>query len=324
MQFLAAGTRLWADQSKTTEIVLDGTGMLGDGGGIFASGNGTLPAYPSVDFFVEGTRPSLAANDITIRASYVQGGVTVTSDQQLTVTPVVAEFSVTPKQGGRVTLLRETFGQIVGLNSGTQTPNGGDAGGGAGGDANNVGAVFTADLNPRTGLNGNPQFLQTVTAVTNGNPSGVSLAGLRDLNLQLAAGEAFPILNSPNVAASPFYPALLRAPNTADRVHMTSWDSPYMTDLANFNLSTWAGSLTRMDLTFDARLLLVWQFADGAIYTLGRVDWRVVFKATTLPFFGLSVPSDSVITANPAVITNADPARVTGSIYNQVIQWVAP
>lgn len=71
-------------------------------------------------------------------------------------------------------------------------------------------------------------------------------------------------------------------------------------------------------------MYLVWQFTDGSIYTLGRVDWRVVFQATTVPAVGLQISSNSVVSASPKVLTNADPARVTGSIYNDVVQWTAP
>jgi hypothetical protein len=106
---------------------------------------------------------------------------------------------------------------------------------------------------------------------------------------------------------------------------MTSWDTPYMTDTgastAPFNASEWAGLITRMDVRFDARLYLVWVFEDNTVYTLGSVDWRVVFRASTPPEGQLTIDPASIITASPAVRTNADPVRVTGSIYNDVVYW---
>ncbi len=104
---------------------------------------------------------------------------------------------------------------------------------------------------------------------------------------------------------------------------MTSWDTPFLTDRTDFNNSAWANNIIWMDVTYDLRLNLVWHFPDGTIYTLGRVDWRVVFLADTPLGGALTIDPTSVITANPAVRTNFDPDRVTGSIYNVEFRWVA-
>jgi hypothetical protein len=97
-----------------------------------------------------------------------------------------------------------------------------------------------------------------------------------------------------------------------------------MTDRQDFNRSAWANMIDRMDVVLDPRLFLVWHFADGTIYTLGYVDRQVVFRADTPPGGTLTVDPTSIITANPAVRTNADPDRVTGAIYNDSFRWVAP
>jgi hypothetical protein len=129
--------RLWTDQSKTTEI----------------PSGGVLPGYPVYTFYAEGIEPSQSLNDITVQVITEIQGASYVDERQLTVTPVTAEFSVTPKQGGQVTYLLNGDGQVVGLNSGTQSMLGGPADSG-GTDPNKVGAIFTADLNPRTNVPG--------------------------------------------------------------------------------------------------------------------------------------------------------------------------
>src|SRR5207249_4307345 len=112
--------------------------------------------YPTCDFYVEGIEPSVRVGDVTVT---VWTDATFPVSQQLTVTPVTAEFSVTPKPGGLVTLLKNAAGQVVGLNSGTQSADGGSPGGDDG-DPGKVAVIYRADLNPRTNMPGNPQFLQ--------------------------------------------------------------------------------------------------------------------------------------------------------------------
>ena len=288
--------RLWADQSKTTEIVLNNLGN-----GLY---QGNLANYPTSDFYVEGMRPSKAANDVKIRVkeSFAMPGpgqpphAPISAEQTLTVTPVVGQFEVTPKQGGQVTFLRNQVGDIVGLNSGTQAQNGGLPDG-TDLNPNNLigaGAVFFAVVEPRTGLGGTPEFLQKIN-VTNGNPAGVTVTGVGNRDMQRSDGQLFPILDS--VPASlPFYPSL-KGPNNDVKVQLTYADTPYVVELQNFNNSTWANQITNMDITYDFRLNLVWHFTDGTIYSLAKVAWDVVFRATTLPIVGLTISTDSVITA---------------------------
>lgn len=295
--------RLWTDRSKTTEIL------------------GALPTFPECTFYAEGIEPSSGENDITVQVSVETPTATVVVNQYLTVTPIVAEFSVTPKPGGLVTLLKNTDGQVVGLNAGTQSADGGMPGGDDG-DPNKVAVIFRADLNPRTNVPGNPQFLQLMMNVTNGAPAGVSFTVDGQLNMQLQYPETFPILDS--VAGfEPFYPTFVRDPNTADRVKMMSWDTPFIAEKADFGSSAWADTITRVDITEDFRMYLVWQYPDNAIYTLGYANWRVVFKADTPPGGALTVDAGSLVTANAAVRSHADPLRVTGGSFNTSFEWMA-
>lgn len=310
---------LWRDQTKENSIPLTYAGN-----GVYS---GTLPDYPTSTFYVEGIRPSKQANDVRLKvgASFAQGPggqpPPVQAETTLTVTPVVAEFSVTPKQGGQVTFLKNLQGQIVGLNSGTQSADGGPVDSGAT-DPNNVGAIFTANVDPRTGIAGDAQFLQTIT-VTNGDPSGVSLSGLGDRNMRRSDGQPFPILDSVR-GFEPFYPVFSRAPNTTDRVQLTAFDTPYVAERVDFNNSTWANLITRMDVTYAFRLHLVWHYPDpdGTIFSLAKVDWWVVFRTADLD--PIIVSPDSIITADPFQRYYADPARVIRPIFNETFEWVAP
>ena len=74
-----------------------------------------------------------------------------------------------------------------------------------------------------------------------------------------------------------------------------------------------------MDITFQARMYLVWQFDDGTLYTLAQADWQVVFQAATFPFFGLQLSSNSVVSASPMVVRNADPGKIVGPDYNSLL-----
>jgi hypothetical protein len=321
--------KLWREQTKVNSIPLTHTGN-----GVYT---GTLPTYPTCTFYVEGIRPSKQANDVklNVQAHFMQMGqppLTVVDEELLTVTPVMAEFSVTPRDPAQVmgdttqiTFLRNLQGQIVGLNSGSQSGPGGDPGGNDG-NLNRIGASFTADLNPRTNVAGQPQFLQTMTIVTNGDPFGAFInGGVGNLDMRLAGGETFPILDT-SLAQKPFYwpSGSIRFPDTADRVRLTSKDTPFLAEKETFNTSAWAGLIDTMEVTYDLRLFLVWEFADSTIYTLGKVDWRVVFYAFTPMGGALEISSDSVITANPAIRTYADPDRVIGSTYGEKFEWAAP
>jgi hypothetical protein len=92
-------------------------------------------------------------------------------------------------------------------------------------------------------------------------------------------------------------------------------DTPYMTDAPTGQNSNFADVISSMDLTFQARLYLVWEFTDFTIYTLARVDWQVVFKASRVN--GVLTPdAAAVISAQPFVRTAQDPAAVLEPSFN--------
>jgi hypothetical protein len=306
--------RLWLKQSKEQPIFLNHLGN-----GVY---QGILPNFPTTDFYVEGIRPSKTANDVKIKVSYtpIMGPTVFSAETTLTVTPVVKEFSVTPKEGGQVTFLKNNVGQIVGLNSGAQAKNGGwpDGTDVHPNDLSGAGAVFFAVVEPRTGIEGTPEFLQTIV-VTNGDPSGVSLSGIGDYNMGLD-GEIFPILDT-FPALVPFYQSL-KGPNNSDKVQMTAKDSPIVVEKELYNTSGWAGLIARMDVTYSLRLHLVWQFPDDTIFSLAKVDWSVVFRADS-PDGDLVIDPASVITANPFELNNLNPARVLGPVFGEKFWWFA-
>jgi hypothetical protein len=161
-----------------------------------------------------------------------------------------------------------------------------------------------------------------MTGVTNGAPAGVSFIVDGQLNMDLAGGATFPILDTAP-GFQPFYSVFLRAPNTADRVHIVSLDTPFVAERVDFNNSMWGNTITRIDVTYALRVYLVWQFTDQAIYTLGTVDWRVVFKANTPPGDILTIDPTSIITADPARRSHLDPKPVIGPLFNATFDWIA-
>jgi hypothetical protein len=298
--FTGGRIRLWADQTKTTEIVLSSSE------GKYARGIGSLPNYPTSTFYVEGTRPSLAVEDITLRVSHTQGARTVTKEQKLTVTPVVAEFSVNPHVPSGTTFMTNVNDAITGLNAGEQSD------GGMFPSSGHAGVTFTADLNP-AGEAGRGAFVQNVTGLINGSSGGILFDDETIKNVGLRNDLSFPI-SDPGGANSPLYNSPIFTnivgPN-ATRHNFSDADTPY------FASDEWAGRLSGMDITFQARMYLVWKYNDDTLYTLARADWQVAFQATLVPTIGLAIPTTSVVSASPKVVTNADPAKVVGPAYNE-------
>ena len=105
--------RLWQDQPKTQQI-----GLMHEGNGVYS---GTLPNFPASTFYVEGILPSKVASDVTVQVRYNPlPGINVTDQDPVTVTPVVDEFSVNPKDPPTTTLLKDGNGAIYGISSGEQ------------------------------------------------------------------------------------------------------------------------------------------------------------------------------------------------------------
>lgn len=116
----------------------------------------------------------------------------------------------------------------------------------------------------------------------------------------------FPIADSVNTAYVPLYgPRGDLVGPAGNRHRFYSVDTPAMSD------DRWADIIGRMDMTFQARMYLMWQYADQALYTLAQDDWQVVFRGDTVPFFGFIPLPSSTVTASPMVLTHVDPVRLT-------------
>ena len=302
--FTGGRVRLWSDQSKTTELA---PGTFIPFGGV-VGGSGNLPNYPTSDFYVEGTRPSRAVDDITIRVTYIQGDKIFTNEKKLTVTPVIDELSlVNPKTPPTATFVRNDNGAIIGISSGEQA-NGADPG------TTKPGVTYAADVNVK-GIAGDPMFLQNVTALTHGAPALVLTNGIR-YNPSFGT-TTFPIIDTFDADPVPYYRNSHGHVYNDDRKTIQSADTPA------FGHSTFAGLIQSMDLTFNARMYVVWRFPDATMYTLALQDWQVGFQAITVPVFeiGLQLLPTSIVSASPKVITNADPAKIVGpNTFNSFVR----
>lgn len=293
--------RLWADQSKTTGITL-----MYAGNGVY---EGTVPAFATFDFYVEGIRPSTAENDITIQVIYQNNTVGVIDETTLSVVPFAVSMEVRPSNPATVTLFRDADGHVIGLNSGEQFP----AAGGAN-DAVKAGAIFVSDV-WNTGAAGNAWFIQNITGVSNNTEPSIVLTTNEPYRHTLQSG-SYPILDYvENVGVpAPFYP-VVRDNTIPNHVKIVSKDTPAMI------YSNFADVISSMDLTFQARLYTVWQFPDNTIYTLAREDWQVVFKASLVN--GVLTPDPTaVVSAQPFVRTGQDPAKVVGPYYNNDYTYI--
>ena len=115
----------------------------------------------------------------------------------------------------------------------------------------------------------------------------------------------------------PFYPTFPGVVYDSNRKMIGSADTPALAEPTLF-----AGKLSSMDITFQARMYLVWKFPDSTIYTLAYADWQVVFKASTWPLFGLQLSPNSVVSASLKVLNHADPAKITAPAFNSAATWV--
>lgn len=200
VDILYAGTgriRLWTDQMKTTEI----------------PNGGVLPTFPECTFYAEGIETSSGENDVTVRVSVAvnspEGTSIYTATQQLTVAPFVTNMKVQPTANPpTVTLLRDSGGKVIGLNSGEQWPvNGGNI------EGFRPGATFMSSTWYR-GVFGNPEFIQNVLGVDDTPPAVTLTNGLYYQDF-LHNGQ-YPILDYvANDDGVPFYP-ILRKDNFSD------------------------------------------------------------------------------------------------------------
>jgi hypothetical protein len=285
--------RLWADDKKVTEIALTG-GALGNG---TAEYTGTLPTVPSTDFYVEGIRPSNSINDIKITAYYdfapaaEQGKVS--SQKQLTITPVISEFSVNPKDPPKATFLRNAFGDTYGLSSGNQA-NGADRG------STDPGVAYTADVN-RSGILGSVWYAQLVTTISE-NTASNPLSTTENDTYQFNPDFTSSLPLSDSVAGgppAPLYPTTFNV-NTSTRQQITSRDTPA------FGGTRFTGIIKWMDIKFKASMYLVWKYSDDTIYTLAQADWQSLLLADQPAGMGLTISNSSIVTASPMTLTNSD------------------
>lgn len=284
--------RLWTDQTKTTEI----------------TSGAYLANYPVANFYVEGTRPSQAQNDIAVKVTYTGEEMSRVDQVPLTVTPVVDEFSVTPKDPATVTFLKTVGGAIYGISSGEQAD-------GAAEGAAKAGVKYTADLNVR-GIAGEGFFLQNVTDLTHAAPA-VLLTDGKKYNPSFGTA-TFPMLDwvaPPLGAPKPFYATAPGFVYDSNRKMIVSLDTPALGDITLF-----ASKISSMDATFKARMYVVWKYPDDTIYTLARADWQAVFKAATDPVAGLQLLPASVVTASPKVFSNVDPGTISDPSYNSIVK----
>jgi hypothetical protein len=273
---------LWTDQKKTAPYTVP------------------TPPVSSTSFYVEGTRPSSALWDVSLKVSYVNSApgsnpVTFTTPA-ITVTPVVNSFTVTPHAAPSVVFWTGVNGNGL---SGLFTSGQGDA---------KPGAAFDAQVT-RTNTGGTGYFIQTFVGVDNGAGGAAAgwvftaASGLPNLNSLLSPGDTFPILDNAPRPPNPFYPLdWSTAGSDANTLKMYADDSPSTLRPVN------SDKLQNIDVTYRITLYVVWQFADNSIYTLASDNWKVVFQAdTNVAGSGVTHILDaSGVSSEAFVLTNAD------------------
>lgn len=281
--------RLWKDQTKATAI------------------NGQLPNFPTCTFYVEGYRPSKQENDVKLKVTYVamvpgMPPQVATAEKTLTIVPFAVNMEVRPSNPATVTLLRDSEGRIVGLNSGEQFPQNGGPVAGVKPGATFVATVWT------TGASGDPGFVQNVTTVAQAEPSVLLTSNVPYVHY-LQAG-SYPILDHVDGVGAPVpWYLSARDNDVPNGVGLLSQDTPFMGN------PEFAGLISSYDLTFMARLHLMWKFPDDTIFTLSLVDWQIVFQASLIN--GVLTPSPAaVVSAAPFVRSGQDPGTVILPRYN--------
>jgi hypothetical protein len=285
---------LWADQKKTAAFTPPGA------------------------FYVEGGHESSALNDVTLEFDYTVGGVKYSASTQITVTPLITDFTIKPtlKNGG----VWFTVGNnaLQGLTThwqGSPTP----------------GAYFGAQLTD-TNLSGNPVFIHNLNKIKNGilgptnfngNPVGATfVAGTNPASQSVvitaaaqANGAAFPFLDTPTDTGSPEYP-LTSSSNDGNTAIIQSNDSPAVGSTANAN------SGTAIDVQDSYQLYLVWKYPSGIYYPLAWYLWWVQFYATGPgPVNNIIVPPSGVGVDVRWFPDNSTPGKMIAPIANNSTAW---
>jgi hypothetical protein len=299
----------WIDDKKTAEFFpyADANHPGGEG---------------TCDFYFEGTHESSALNDVTITFTYTVNGTPHSASAQMTVTPLITTFTVTPWNA--------PAGQNVWF----------DQGNGRGGALNALngmttlstvgqwGAQFNATLTDKN-LSGNPVFIQNLTKVPNGtlgpttfnnNEVGATFtAGTNPASQNYAitpaaqrAGAAFPLLDTP--ATPPEYP-LVQSSNDGNTATIQAVDTPRLPPTAN------AGNGTAIDVQFGFKLYLVWKYPSGIYYPVAYYEWWVDWYATgngpvNNIILTYGVQSDVIY-----IPSNATPGKMVGPVANANFSW---
>lgn len=251
------------------------------------------PGGPTSTFYIEGTDNSAALNDVTIKFFYDiqmpgQPPQHVETSQNVTVTPMVESFSVTPKAPATVTLGKDAAGRVVGLNSGQQSADGMPPGSGA------VGATFASSVN-KSGVGGDKFLVQNMMEVNNGAGGGLvftAASGRPSLRL-LPTSEALPLLDKVDAELPP----------PPDYTRDT--DTPFIQhDAAVF------ADIQTVDILEKLKLFLMFRYSDTSIVTLAYIEWQVYFKAARNAAGGLDIDPSSITSANSFVRSHALPPKL--------------
>lgn len=291
---------LWVNQKKTANFSPAGLGTF--------------------NFYIEGTHESSVLNDVTLTFTYSVNATNYSASANMTVTPLITSFGVTPAAGQNVIFL-----------------NGKDIANGIAGEQpfNTPGAVFKAVSNENA-MPGEPEFIQNVLNVENGHN------GTFDNKIHRVGWVWYDGTGSLLVLKNGTYPVLDVDPNNSSPVYagsytsvngiatLTSSDSPIISGPSPNTLGI------NVDLLMTFQLYYAWEYANYNTlnyYPLAYTHWQVNFYAGAAndppgpPInFIVAIAGVSSDGSNSYTPSNATPAAMNPSnqtIFNGNNQWVA-